>query len=153
MPVLDGSAAEWVRLIHEAGLTTQNAPRFYRSLTRPYGLTLGDKSIEARPAGRLSVEAHIDFGGAIGRQCFYYVASGETFAAEISRARTFCLERDVEMMRAQGLVQGGSLDNAVVVGDAGILNTDGLRYHDEFVRHKVLDFLGDLALDEAWGLA
>ena len=147
LPVFDGSAAEWVRLINEAGLTAQGAPRLYRALTRPYRLAWGDKSIEAWPAGRFSVEAHIDFGGAIGRQCFYYVGgSGETFASEISRARTFCLERDVEMMKARGLALGGSLDNAVVVGERGVLNPEGLRYGDEFVRHKILDFIGDLAL-------
>jgi UDP-3-O-[3-hydroxymyristoyl] N-acetylglucosamine deacetylase len=147
LPAFDGSAAEWLRLLNEAGLAPQAAPRLFKTLTRPFRLALDDKSIEGRPAGRLSVEGHIDFGGFIGRQSFYFVASPAAYAAEISRARTFCLARDVENMRRQGLARGGSLDNAVVVGDDGrLLNPEGLRYRDEFVRHKILDFLGDLAL-------
>ncbi|MDR2725775.1 MAG: UDP-3-O-acyl-N-acetylglucosamine deacetylase [Candidatus Adiutrix sp.] len=147
LPVFDGSAAEWLRLLHEAGLVSQDAPRLFKTLARPFSLALDDnRRIEARPAGRLSVEGHIDFGGFIGRQSFRYVASPEAYAAEISRARTFCLAQDVENMRRQGLARGGSLDNAVVVGDDGLLNPEGLRYRDEFVRHKILDFLGDLAL-------
>ena len=146
LPIFDGSAAEWLRLLNKAGLAHQAAPRLFKTLARPFRLELDDRYIEARPAGRLSVEAHIDFGGLIGRQNFCLVLSPETFAAEISQARTFCLARDVENMRAQGLAKGGSLANAVVVGDDGILNPEGLRYRDEFVRHKILDFLGDLAL-------
>jgi UDP-3-O-[3-hydroxymyristoyl] N-acetylglucosamine deacetylase len=146
LPIFDGSAAEWLRLLNEAGLTPQAAPRLLRTLARPFRLALDDKSIEARPAGRLSVEGHIDFGGFIGRQSFHYVASPKAYAEEIARARTFCLAQDVENMRLQGLAKGGSLDNAVVVGADGLLNPEGLRYRDEFVRHKILDFLGDLAL-------
>ena len=92
------------------------------------------------------MEAHIDFGGAIGRHCFYYVESDQAFINEISRSRTFCRLCDVEMMHSQGLALGGSLENAVVVGDDGIINPDGLRYDNEFVRHKILDFIGDLAM-------
>jgi UDP-3-O-[3-hydroxymyristoyl] N-acetylglucosamine deacetylase len=146
LPVFDGSSAEWLRLLNEAGLAAQGAPRHFKAITRPFRLVLGDKSIEARPAGRLSVEGHIDFGGFIGRQSFYFISSPGPYATEISRARTFCLAKDVEMMRSQGLARGGSLANAVVVGDAGLLNPEGLRYRDEFVRHKILDFLGDLVL-------
>jgi len=146
LPVFDGSAAEWLRLLNEAGLASLETPRLFKTLTRPFRLAQDDRSIEARPAGRLSVEGHIDFGGFIGRQSFHLVASPAAYAAEISRARTFCLAQDVENMRRQGLALGGSLDNAVVVGDDGLLNPEGLRYRDEFVRHKILDFLGDLAL-------
>ncbi len=146
LPVFDGSAAEWVRLLREAGLRELNAPRKTLKVTRPFTLTVGDKSIEVTPASRFSVEAHIDFGGAIGRQCFYYIDSEPDFVGEISRSRTFCQLRDVEMMHSKGLALGGSLDNAVVVGDDGVLNPGGLRYEDEFVRHKVLDFIGDLAM-------
>ena len=147
LPIFDGSAAEWVGLLNGAGLASQAAPRLYRAFTRPFRLDLdGGRSIEARPAGRLSVEGHIDFGGFIGRQSFHYAASPAAFAAEISRARTFCRAQDVEHMHRQGLARGGSLANAVVVGDDGLLNPEGLRYRDEFVRHKILDFLGDLTL-------
>jgi UDP-3-O-[3-hydroxymyristoyl] N-acetylglucosamine deacetylase len=146
LPVFDGSAAEWVRLLNLAGLSRQDAVRPVYLVDRPHRFSLGDKSIEVRPSARFAVEAHIDFGGLIGRQCFYYMASEEAFTAEISRARTFCLAQDVEKMRSQGLALGGSLDNAVVVGDDGVLNPEGLRFPDEFVRHKILDFIGDLAL-------
>jgi len=146
LPIFDGSAAEWLRLLNEAGLAQQAAPRLFKTLTRPFRLAMDDKYIEARPAGRLSVEGHIDFGGFIGRQKFFIMVSPSAYAAEISRARTFCLARDVENMRRLGLARGGSLANAVVVGDDGLLNPEGLRYPDEFVRHKILDFLGDLAL-------
>lgn len=146
LPVFDGSAVEWVRLLSEAGLVEQNAPRGHYRVTRPYQVASGDKSISVRPASRFSVEAHIDFGGAIGRHCFYYVESEPAFIREISRSRTFCQLKDVEMMHRQGLALGGSLANAVVVGDDGILNPEGLRYNDEFVRHKILDFIGDLAM-------
>lgn len=146
LPVFDGSAAEWVNLLTEAGLKKLAAPRRMYRVTRPFKVAVGDKSISVRPASRFSVEAHIDFGGAIGRHCFYYVESDQAFINEISRSRTFCRLRDVEMMHSQGLALGGSLENAVVVGDDGILNPDGLRYDDEFVRHKILDFIGDLAM-------
>jgi len=146
LPVFDGSADEWVQLLNEAGLRTLDAPRRMFRVTRPFKVAVGDKFISVRPASRFSVEAHIDFGGAIGRHCFYYVESDQAFVSEISRSRTFCRLRDVEMMHSQGLALGGSLDNAVVVGDDGILNPGGLRYDDEFVRHKILDFIGDLAM-------
>ncbi|MDR2826614.1 MAG: UDP-3-O-acyl-N-acetylglucosamine deacetylase [Candidatus Adiutrix intracellularis] len=146
LPIFDGSAAEWVHLLNLAGLTKQDAVRPIYLVDRPHRFSLGDKSIEVRPAARFAVEAHINFDGLIGRQCFYYLASEETFTTEISRTRTFCLAQDVEKMRNQGLALGGSLDNAVVVGDDGILNPEGLRFPDEFVRHKILDFIGDLAL-------
>lgn len=146
LPVFDGSALKWVQLLRESGLAEQSAPRRQLVVTRPFTFSVGDKSISVRPASRFSVEAHIDFGGAIGRHCFYYVDSEEAFDKEISKSRTFCLLKDVEMMHTQGLALGGSLDNAVVVGDDGILNPEGLRYDDEFVRHKILDFIGDLAM-------
>lgn len=146
LPIFDGSAAEWVRLLNLAGLTKQDAVRTVYLVDRPHRFSLGDKSIEVRPAARFAVEAYIDFNGLIGRQCFHYLASEETFTTEISRTRTFCLAQDVEKMHSQGLALGGSLDNAVVVGDDGILNPEGLRFPDEFVRHKILDFIGDLAL-------
>lgn len=146
LPVFDGSAAEWVSLLTETGFVEQNAPRMVFKVTKPFKINVDDKSIEVRPASRFSVEAHIDFGGAIGRHCFYYVESDQAFTNEISRSRTFCQLKDVEIMQSQGLALGGSLDNAVVVGDDGILNPGGLRYDDEFVRHKVLDFIGDLAM-------
>ncbi|MDL2260430.1 UDP-3-O-acyl-N-acetylglucosamine deacetylase, partial [Deltaproteobacteria bacterium OttesenSCG-928-K17] len=146
LPVFDGSAAEWVRLLNENGLTEQNAPKRVYKVAKAFTVVEGDKSISVRPASRFSVEAHIDFGGAIGRHCFYYVESDQAFTSEICSSRTFCQLKDVEAMHSRGLALGGSLENAVVVGDDGILNPEGLRFDDEFVRHKILDFIGDLAM-------
>ncbi|MGL4208920.1 MAG: UDP-3-O-acyl-N-acetylglucosamine deacetylase [Candidatus Adiutrix sp.] len=146
LPVFDGSAAHWVTLIKASGTVTFNAKRSAYRLTRPFKLAVDDKSIEVLPAGRFSVEAHIDFNGAIGRQAFYYIGSEKAFTSEICPSRTFCLLKDVEMMQSHGLALGGSLDNAVVVSDDGILNPDGLRFQDEFVRHKILDFIGDISI-------
>lgn len=144
LPVFDGSASKWVKLLKMAGLKRQAAPRKVYKLSRPYKLSFGDKSIEVRPASHFSVEAHIDFGGVIGRHCFYYMGSEKSFTREICRSRTFCQLKDVEYMHSHGLARGGSLENAVVVDDNGVLNPGGLRFNDEFVRHKILDFIGDL---------
>ncbi len=146
LPVFDGSAAPWVKLLKDAALRDLGVSRRAYVVTRPFMITDGDKSIEVHPASRFSVEAAIDFNGAIGRQLFRYVDGDETFIREVSRARTFCFLKDVEFMRSRGLALGGGLENAVVIGDDGILNPEGLRYGDEFVRHKLLDFIGDLAM-------
>lgn len=146
LPVFDGSASRWIELLKAAGLNRQAAPRKIFKLNRPFQFSHKDKTIEARPSCFFSVEAHIDFEGAIGRHCLYYLGSEKSFTTEISRSRTFCALKDVESMQSQGLALGGSLDNAVVVGDDGIINPDGLRYNDEFVRHKILDFIGDMFL-------
>lgn len=146
LPVFDGSAEPWVELLQQAGLRGQALPRRAWLVTRPFRVTDGDKSIEVLPASRFSVEATIDFNGSIGRQALCYLGGEESFIQEISRARTFCHLKDVEFMRSRGLALGGGLENAVVIGDDGILNPEGLRYDDEFVRHKLLDFIGDLAM-------
>ncbi|UQZ89477.1 UDP-3-O-[3-hydroxymyristoyl] N-acetylglucosamine deacetylase [Deltaproteobacteria bacterium Smac51] len=146
LPVFDGSAEPWVELINQAGLRDLGLPRRVYLVTRPFRITDGDKSIEVLPASCFSIEAIIDFNGAIGRQGLCYVDGDQSFVKEISRARTFCYLKDVEFMHSKGLALGGGLENAVVVGDDGILNPEGLRYDDEFVRHKVLDFIGDLGM-------
>ncbi len=146
LPVFDGSAEPWVELLEQAGLRDLGLPRRVYLVTRPFRVSDGDKSIEVFPAGRFSVEATIDFNGSIGRQVFRYLDGDQAFVREISRARTFCYLKDVEFMRSRGLALGGGLENAVVIGDDGILNPEGLRYGDEFVRHKLLDFIGDLGM-------
>ncbi len=146
LPVFDGSAAPWLELLHQAGLRDLGLPRRAYLVTRPFRVADGDKSIEVFPASRFSVEATIDFNGSIGRQVCRYLDGEQSFAREISRARTFCYLKDVEYMRSRGLALGGGLENAVVIGDDGILNPEGLRYDDEFVRHKLLDFIGDLGM-------
>ena len=146
VPILDGSARPFVDPILAAGVRTQKAPRRYLALRRPIAVSQDDKEILALPANDLQVTYAIDFPhAAIGYQALSARIGEEDYASSIAPARTFCLLSDVEAMRRAGLARGGSLDNAVVVGEDGVLNSS-LRFPDEFVRHKVLDLVGDLAL-------
>jgi UDP-3-O-[3-hydroxymyristoyl] N-acetylglucosamine deacetylase len=146
VPILDGSALPFVELIRDAGLRALGAPRRYLTLTRPIAVRRGDREMLALPANDFQVTYAIDFPHpAIGYQAITATIAEETFVASIAPARTFCLLRDVEAMRRSGLALGGSLENAVVIGEDGALN-GSLRFTDEPVRHKVLDLIGDLAL-------
>ena len=145
VPIMDGSAAPFVYLIKEAGLRRLAAPRRVIRLHRAVGVLDGDREVTIYPADGLKITYTIDFAHqAIGRQTITRSIGRRSFVNEIAPARTFCLLKDVQALRERGLALGGSLANAVVVGDAGPLNE--LRYHDEFVRHKALDVIGDLAL-------
>jgi UDP-3-O-[3-hydroxymyristoyl] N-acetylglucosamine deacetylase len=147
IPVMDGSAAPFVALIERAGLVEQNAPRQAIQILRPVqvGDATKNMSIHPSPVPRISFE--IDFGeSAIRRQSRTVTLDSETFRNGIARARTFGFEHEVDQLRRSGLARGGSLDNAVVISAGGILNKGGLRYDDEFVRHKILDCIGDLYL-------
>ena len=147
VPILDGSCAPWVTLIHEAGIRELRANRRYLLVREPIVVQDGDKKARLSPARRFTISYTIDFKHPLISDQTYKVELGErTFAKEIARARTFGFKRDVEKMHKAGLALGGSLDNAVVVDDFHILNPEGLRYPDEFVRHKILDAVGDLAL-------
>jgi UDP-3-O-[3-hydroxymyristoyl] N-acetylglucosamine deacetylase len=149
VPVMDGSAAPFVFLIECAGLVEQAAPRQVIKILKRVTVTDGNKTATLIPADEYELSVDIDFAAAaIGHQQTSLTVDSAAFKAEISRARTFGFEQEVEAMRAAGLGRGGSLDNAVVIaGDGnGVLNEEGLRYDDEFVRHKLLDALGDLAL-------
>jgi UDP-3-O-[3-hydroxymyristoyl] N-acetylglucosamine deacetylase len=147
MPVLDGSAAPFVCMIKEAGVQLQRAGRRFVVIDRPVEIRDGDKLARLDPAGAFRVSFTADFDHPlITNQTLELTVSDRTFDREISRARTFCFRRDIEKMQAMGLAKGGSLENAVVVDDFSIVNPEGLRYADEFVRHKVLDAVGDLAL-------
>jgi UDP-3-O-[3-hydroxymyristoyl] N-acetylglucosamine deacetylase len=151
VPALDGSAAPFVFLLDCAGLVEQPAPRAHIEIRRPVRVSDGDAFAELRPAatGRpgLEMALSIDFAAAaIGRQALSLRLTPETFRSELARARTFTMAEEVTQLRAAGLAQGGSLDNAVVVDQARILNPGGLRMRDEFARHKLLDAVGDLAL-------
>jgi UDP-3-O-[3-hydroxymyristoyl] N-acetylglucosamine deacetylase len=149
VPVMDGSAAPFVFLIECAGLIEQAAPRQVIKLLKPVTVRDGDKLAVLRPAEDFTLSMEIEFAAAaIGRQQMSMSVDAETFKAEVSRARTFGFAHEVEAMRAAGLGRGGSLDNAVVIAGDGssVLNEEGLRYDDEFVRHKLLDALGDLSL-------
>jgi len=149
VPAMDGSAAPFVHMIEAAGLVDQLAPREVIKLLHPVVVKDGDKVAMLSPADSFSMSMDIDFAAAaIGRQQVSLAVDRTAFKSEISHARTFGFEQEVAAMRAAGLGRGGSLDNAVVIAGDGlsILNADGLRYGDEFVRHKLLDALGDLAL-------
>ncbi len=147
VPVMDGSAAEFVRRILATGLRRLDAPvRAFEILER-VEVHKGEAWARIEPGEVLSIAFHIDFDApAIGRQQKALSMANGSFVRELSDSRTFCLQRDVEMMRARGLALGGSIENAVVVDGARVLNPEGLRHADEAVRHKMLDAMGDLAL-------
>lgn len=148
VPVMDGSSAPFVFLIECAGVAPQAAPRRSIRVCRTVEVEDGDKRMTISPSPGFSVAFEIDFDSrAIGRQTGWYDLHNGGFKKEICRARTFGFERDVENLRAAGLARGGSLENVVVIGsDDAIMNSDGLRFDDEFLRHKVLDTVGDLYL-------
>ncbi len=149
VPIMDGSAARFIDLIEEAGLMMLPAPRRYLVVKRPIKVADRDKFILLMPAAgsELSIDYTIDFSHALLQdQTYSGRFSKGAFMEEMGRARTFGFLRDVEMLRANGLARGGSLNNAIVISDTEILNEGGLRYPDEFVRHKVLDMMGDISL-------
>lgn len=157
VPILDGSAKPFIDALKEAGLKEQNKERRYLVITTPLSVTeLSEdgsmskkKSIIISPAQNkdYTVDYTIDFNHAfLKEQSVKMNLTENELTANASDARTFCFLKDVELLRANGLAKGGSLDNAIVIGDDKILNEDGLRYEDEFVRHKVIDLVGDLAL-------
>ena len=146
VPIMDGSAAPFIYLIQEAGVKPLAAPRRYLKVLRPISLSRGDKHIALYPSDHMKVTYSIAFDHPLLRhQSRTIHVTEETFIEEIAPARTFGFLEEVEMMRQQGLALGGSLENAVVIGDTGVLN-NALRFEDEFVRHKILDVIGDMAL-------
>lgn len=143
----DGSAGPYVRLFQDAGIVEQPAPRRYFRVTEPVRYEENGVILVGLPHDGLRVTFTIEYANAWrGTQHATYDIDPEVFVREIAPARTFVLERDVERLRARGMIQGGTLQNAVVVQPTGILNQEPLRFEDEFVRHKILDFLGDLYL-------
>jgi UDP-3-O-[3-hydroxymyristoyl] N-acetylglucosamine deacetylase len=146
VPIMDGSAAPFVYLIHEAGVKVQSASRKYMKVIRPITMTRGDKRIALYPSDHFKVTYSIAYDHPLLRhQSRTIRLSEEAFVDQIAPARTFTFLKEVEMLRQQGLALGGSLENAIVVGDTGVLN-NALRFDDEFVRHKILDVIGDMAL-------
>jgi UDP-3-O-[3-hydroxymyristoyl] N-acetylglucosamine deacetylase len=147
LPIMDGSAAPFVFLIECAGIVEQDAPRRAIEILKPVSVEDQDRRAEISPGEGFSVGFEIEFGsGAIGQQDMAVELVNGTFKGELSRARTFGFVEEVDQLRAMGLALGGSLDNAVVVSGDEVLNEDGLRYENEFVRHKILDCVGDLYL-------
>ena len=146
VPVLDGSAAPFVILLHEAGLRPLAVPRLYLRVREEVAVVHGTKSARLAPSDHFEVGYSIGFDHPLLRhQTFALRVTPRSFTDHIAPARTFAFLREVEMLRKSGLALGGSLENAVVIGETGVLNNK-LRYEDEFVRHKILDAVGDLAL-------
>ncbi len=149
VPIMDGSAGPFVFLLQSAGIEEQNAAKKFIRIKREIKVQDDDKYASFLPRNGFKVSFSIDFDHPVfrGRPARAEVDFGSTsFVREVSRARTFGFMHEMEYLRSRGLVQGGSVDNAIVVDDYRILNEDGLRYEDEFVRHKVLDAIGDLYL-------
>jgi UDP-3-O-[3-hydroxymyristoyl] N-acetylglucosamine deacetylase len=146
VPIMDGSAAPFVYLIQEAGIKRLPTPRRYLKVLRPISVSRGDKRISVYPSDHFKVTYSIAFDHPLLRhQSRTLRVTEESFIEDVAPARTFGFLEDVEMMRQQGLALGGSLENAIVIGDTGVLN-NALRFDDEFVRHKILDVIGDMAL-------
>jgi UDP-3-O-[3-hydroxymyristoyl] N-acetylglucosamine deacetylase len=148
VPILDGSAAPFVAAIDRVGMTSLNVMRRYIRVLKPVRVAMGNSYGELRPYSRgFRVEAEITFDHPlIGRQAFEFDGRSDTYRREIARARTFGFMRDVAKLWASGYALGASLENTLVVTDQRVLNPEGTRYRDEFVRHKVLDAIGDMAL-------
>ncbi|MCJ7810216.1 MAG: UDP-3-O-acyl-N-acetylglucosamine deacetylase [Desulfobulbaceae bacterium] len=147
VPIMDGSSAPFIFLIKSVGIKEQEAPKRFIVVKKSLKIEDGDRSIAVHPSKELKISYMIDFKHPMLRNQEYELCfSGGDFIREISRARTFGFLRDVQTLKANGFARGGSLDNAVVIDDFRILNEDGLRFKDEFVRHKILDFVGDLSL-------
>jgi UDP-3-O-[3-hydroxymyristoyl] N-acetylglucosamine deacetylase len=146
VPIMDGSAAPFVYLVHEAGIRELPVPRRFLRITRPIELTRGDKRIALYPSDHFKVTYSISYDHPLLRhQARTMTITEAAFAEQIAPARTFTFLKEVELLRQHGFALGGSLENAVVIGETGVLN-NALRFDDEFVRHKMLDAIGDLAL-------
>lgn len=148
IPIMDGSAEPFVALIEHAGVVEQQVERHALRVLRRVSVEQGERRISIEPASGYEIDCTIDFAHPmIGRQRYMVSAlDPASFAREIAPARTFGFTAEIEQLRRANLIRGGSLDNAIVLSPEGVLNPSGLRYHDEFVRHKVLDIIGDLAL-------
>ena len=149
VPIMDGSAGPYVFLIQSAGIEEQNAPKRFIRIKKSIRVEDGDKWARFEPFDGFKVGFTIDFNHPIFTRSTSSAEidfSTTSFVKEVSRARTFGFMKDIEMLRDRKLVLGGSMDNAIVLDDYRILNEDGLRYEDEFVKHKILDAIGDLYL-------
>lgn len=147
IPILDGSSEIWLGLIEKAGLTEQNAPKHFLKILEKVEFEQGDRKMSIEPADAYEIECAIDFPHPfIKKQTFNFTLDESSFGREIASARTFGFTHEIEMLRKSNLALGGSLDNAIVLTDDGMLNETPLRFPDEFVRHKILDIIGDFAL-------
>ncbi|MDC3184180.1 UDP-3-O-acyl-N-acetylglucosamine deacetylase [Pelagibacteraceae bacterium] len=147
VPIMDGSSIKFVDLIDQTSTQSLNKKRKILKIKKNIKVENKDSSVELKPNDQFSIDFEIDFPSKIvsKQSCHLQLVNGN-YKTDIASARTFGFERDDDMLRSNGLALGGSLDNAVVVGESKILNSDGLRFKDEFVRHKILDSIGDLYL-------
>ncbi len=147
VPIMDGSAAPFVFLIKSGDVREQKSPKQFIIIKKPFKVDDGNRSVCIYPSKKLKITYMIDFQHPLLRNQEYELTfSGRDFVREISTARTFGFMKDVETLKKNGFARGGSLDNAVVIDDFRIINEDGLRFDDEFVRHKILDFIGDISI-------
>ncbi|REJ78841.1 MAG: UDP-3-O-acyl-N-acetylglucosamine deacetylase [Acidobacteria bacterium] len=147
IPILDGSSEDWISLIEKVGLVEQGSPKRYFTVKKKVEFEQEDRRMSVEPADRFEIECLIDFDHPfIERQRYNFVLDNGSFTREIASARTFGFTEEIEMLRKANLARGGSLDNAIVLTPDGMLNEQPLRFKDEFVRHKILDIIGDLAL-------
>ena len=149
VPIMDGSAGPFVFLIQSAGIVEQNKAKRFIRIKKTVRVEDGDKWVEFNPFNGFKVSFEIDFDHPLflhQKQVCSINFSTTSFVKEVSRARTFGFQKDIDYLRSNNLALGGSQDNAIVLDDYGVLNEDGLRYHNEFVKHKILDSIGDLYL-------
>ena len=147
IPIMDGSAASYVFLINQAGICRQNKSKKILALKSEFFLQEDGKWIKGYPSDNFRVDYNIDFPHPlVGEQSFSFMLDTQNFVDSLCKARTFGFIKDVEHLQNNGLIQGGSLENAVVLDDSGVVNPEGMRFEDEPVRHKVLDFIGDMGL-------
>lgn len=147
LPAMDGSSAPYCNMINEAGIELLQVSRKYIKVIKPVRIQSELSEATISPSKVLEIDVTIDFDDPIiGKSQYFYVHGDQSFENELSAARTFCLYQDLTKMRAAGYALGGSLDNAIVVDNGSLLNETGLRYTDEFVRHKTLDCIGDFSL-------
>ncbi len=146
VPILDGSAEPFMQMLEHCGVRKMRRRRRYLKVLKPLEVVEGDRRIGIYPAEEFRVRCYVDFPHPlVGQQEVEMLVNSETFRHLLARARTFCFERDIDPLRSMGLIRGGSLDNAIVLTNDGVMNGP-LRFPDEFGRHKALDLIGDLAL-------
>ncbi|MEP6788130.1 MAG: UDP-3-O-acyl-N-acetylglucosamine deacetylase [Acidobacteriota bacterium] len=147
IPIMDGSSENFIELIAKAGVTAQNSPSHVFRILERVEFAQGDRKMSIEPAENYEIDCIIDFPHPfIERQALHFVFKNGSFGREIASARTFGFTHEIEMLRKANLALGGSLDNAIVLTPDGMLNETPLRFDDEFVRHKILDIIGDFAL-------
>jgi len=147
MPIMDGSSEAFLELIEQVGIVKQDAPRRFLQIKEKIELEQGDRKMSVEPSDKYEIDCLIDFPHPfINQQKYYFELKNGSFGKEIASARTFGFTTEIEMLRKSNLALGGSLENAIVLTPEGMLNENPLRFADEFVRHKILDIIGDFAL-------